>query len=93
MSYDVPGIHFTSHLLLFAAQFLLQEKECQESDSKGVLVVVEALVDLDDERQRLHDALEAETIKASILRHKLLNVPLDTEKEIQRMLFKISILD
>ena len=37
----------------------------------------------DGERQRLHDALEAETIKASVLRHKLLNVPLETEKEIQ----------
>ena len=37
----------------------------------------------DQERQRLHDALEAETIKASVLRHKLLNVPLETEKEIQ----------
>ncbi|KAL5268148.1 hypothetical protein ACHWQZ_G002115 [Mnemiopsis leidyi] len=65
------------------SQFLLEEKECQPSDSKGVLVVVEALLDLDQERQRLHDALEAETIKASVLRHKLLNVPLETEKEIQ----------
>lgn len=65
------------------SQFLLEEKECQPSDSKGVLVVVEALLDLDQERQCLHDALEAETIKASVLRHKLLNVPLETEKEIQ----------
>jgi len=66
------------------SQFLLEEKECQASDSKGVVVVVQALLDLDGERQRLHDALEAETIKASVLRHKLLNVPLETEKEIQR---------
>ena len=32
--------------ILLSAQFLLEEKECQPSDSKGVLVVVEALIDL-----------------------------------------------
>ena len=30
----------------FSAQYLLQERECQETDSRGVLVVVQALVDL-----------------------------------------------
>lgn len=65
------------------SQYLRRESECTEADSKGVLVVVEALVDLDAERQRLHDALEAETIKASVLRHSLLNVPVETEREIE----------
>lgn len=65
------------------SQYLLEERDCQETDKKGVPIIVEALLELDQERTKLHDALEAETIKASILRHKLLHVPLDTEKEIE----------
>lgn len=65
------------------SQYLLEERDCQETDKRGVPIIVEALLELDQERTKLHDALEAETIKASILRHKLLHVPLDTEKEIE----------
>ena len=43
--YSVISIGWNKHIFV-SAQFLLEEKECQPSDSKGVLVVVQALLDL-----------------------------------------------
>lgn len=44
--------------------------------------IISSLVQLNDERLWLHDAVEAETIKSSVLRHKLGDFPRDIEKEV-----------
>lgn len=52
-------------------------------DTSGVDVVIKALRDLEAERQKLHELLEAETITASVLRYKLQYLPSDIKYEIQ----------
>ena len=45
--------------------------------------MAESLHDLVLDVKRLHDEYEAETIKSSVLRHKLINFPNDLRKEIE----------
>lgn len=52
-------------------------------DTSGVDVVVKALKDLEEERLKLHELLETETITASVLRYKLKYFPSDIKSEIQ----------
>ncbi|PFX20675.1 Coiled-coil domain-containing protein 175 [Stylophora pistillata] len=52
-------------------------------DTSGVDVVVKALKDLEEERVKLHELLETETITASVLRYKLKYFPSDIKSEIQ----------
>ena len=51
---------------------------------KGLIVfqVIGTLHELDGERQWVHESVEAETIKSSVLRHQLKNFPRETEWEI-----------
>ncbi|XP_050406110.1 myosin-10 isoform X1 [Patella vulgata] len=53
----------------------------KENDVKNIDKVIEALRELDRARLKMHDNLETETIKASVLRHKLLFLPGQIKKE------------
>ncbi|XP_067680954.1 coiled-coil domain-containing protein 175-like [Haliotis asinina] len=53
-----------------------------DSDVSNIDKVIEALHELEQERKRLHDELETETIKASVNRHKLQFLPAEIKEEI-----------
>ncbi|XP_032232929.1 coiled-coil domain-containing protein 175 isoform X2 [Nematostella vectensis] len=61
----------------------MKADKCDAMKSAEVQNVIFAVKELEAERTRLHEILETETIKASVLRYKLQYYPLDIRKEIQ----------
>mgnify|MGYP002803381893 FL=1 len=54
-----------------------------EYDASNIEVIIKALQEMDEDRLKLHEMLESETIKASALRYKLHRMPTQVKDEIQ----------
>lgn len=52
-------------------------------DVDNVAEIMLCIQDLEAERQKAHEVLEAESIKANVLRHRLREYPLDTGEELE----------
>ncbi|XP_064623833.1 coiled-coil domain-containing protein 175-like [Lineus longissimus] len=80
---ELPGIQTAiSHLQDLRERMKKEEFGFKDHDTDNIDVIIESIQDLENERLHSHDLLETETIKASILRHKLLYFPDEVKREI-----------
>ncbi|XP_064602504.1 polyamine-modulated factor 1-binding protein 1-like isoform X2 [Liolophura sinensis] len=75
----VPAVE---HLQELARRMRSESFNFKDDDVSNIDVVVEAIHELEKERLRLHELLETETIRGSIIRHRLLFYPAEIQKEI-----------
>ncbi|CAH1263597.1 LAMA2 [Branchiostoma lanceolatum] len=80
---EVPGVNSAiEHMMDLKWRMKSVKFGFEEPDLGHLDVVAAALKELDGERLKVHDVLEVETIKASILRHQLMFLPEQVKAEI-----------
>merc|ERR1712226_256999 len=81
---DVPGVtSAVERLQELAYRMKGEEFGFADADVNNIERVIEALQELHTEVSKLHEKFETETIKASVLRHKLQFFPTEIKNELQ----------
>ncbi|XP_013404128.1 myosin-2 heavy chain-like [Lingula anatina] len=81
---EVPGIRLAiDHLQELGERMQNEDYGFKENDVENIDSIIEALGELEAERDKLHELLEIETIQASVLRHKLQVYPGKIKGEIE----------
>ncbi|KAF6023697.1 hypothetical protein EB796_017993 [Bugula neritina] len=70
------------HLTDLGSRMRSKSSGFKEQDVNNIDVIIEAISELENQRSIVHDQLEAETIKCSILRHELKYLPGKYRQEI-----------
>ncbi|XP_059150037.1 trichohyalin-like isoform X2 [Physella acuta] len=80
---EVPGVNSAVEKLQeLGARLKTEDVNFKEKDINNLTRIVEALNELEEERKLMHEKLEIETIKSSILRHELNFLPGQIRDEI-----------